>query len=52
MVCLYGESDPDAVCPDLPAGLTEVRRLPGGHHFGGDYAAVAQAVLPESTQKN
>jgi type IV secretory pathway VirJ component len=52
MVCLYGESDPDAVCPKLPAGLTEVRRLPGGHHFGGDYAAVARSVLPQELQKH
>jgi type IV secretory pathway VirJ component len=46
MVCLYGADDHDAVCPSLPAGLTDVRRLPGGHHFGGDYAAVTRAVLP------
>ena len=46
IVCLYGEADADAVCPSLPAGLATVRRLPGGHHFGGDYAAVARAVLP------
>jgi type IV secretory pathway VirJ component len=46
MVCLYGADDRDAVCPSLPAGLTDVRKLPGGHHFGGDYQAVARAVLP------
>jgi type IV secretory pathway VirJ component len=47
IVCLYGADDRDAVCPDLPAGLATVRKFPGGHHFGGDYAAVARAVLPE-----
>jgi type IV secretory pathway VirJ component len=51
IVCLYGETDDDAVCPSLPAGLATVRRMPGGHHFAGDYSAVAGQVLPPSTKK-
>lgn len=46
MVCIYGEEDEDAVCPQLPAGLARVEKLAGGHHFGGDFAAVAREVLP------
>lgn len=46
MVCIYGEGDSDAVCPALPAGLARVEKLGGGHHFGGDYAAVARQILP------
>jgi type IV secretory pathway VirJ component len=46
MVCIYGEDDTDAVCPRLPAGLARVEKLAGGHHFGGDFAAVARQVLP------
>ncbi len=46
MVCIYGEDDGDAVCPSLPAGLARVEKLAGGHHFGGDFAAVARQVLP------
>jgi len=46
MVCIYGEDDTDAVCPALPAGLARVEKLAGGHHFGGDFAAVARQVLP------
>lgn len=46
MVCIYGDGDPDAVCPVLPQGLARVEKLPGGHHFGGDFAAVARQVLP------
>jgi type IV secretory pathway VirJ component len=51
IVCLYGETDEDAVCPSLPAGLATVRRMPGGHHFGGDFSAVARQVLPASEKK-
>jgi type IV secretory pathway VirJ component len=46
MVCIYGESDGDSVCPLLPKGLARVEKLDGGHHFGGDFAAVAAHVLP------
>ncbi|HEX7374260.1 MAG TPA: AcvB/VirJ family lysyl-phosphatidylglycerol hydrolase [Steroidobacteraceae bacterium] len=46
MVCIYGEEDTDAVCPKLPAGLARVEKMAGGHHFGGDFAAVARQVLP------
>jgi type IV secretory pathway VirJ component len=46
MVCIYGADDEDAVCPKLPAGLARVEKLDGGHHFGGDFAAVARQVLP------
>lgn len=45
-VCIYGAEDEDAVCPKLPAD-SPVRtvKLAGGHHFDGDYAALAKAVL-------
>jgi type IV secretory pathway VirJ component len=46
MVCIYGEDDVDAVCPTLPAGLARIEKLDGGHHFGGDFDAVARQVLP------
>ena len=48
MVCIYGEDDADAVCPQLPPGLARVEKLSGGHHFNGDFAAVARQVLPLS----
>jgi type IV secretory pathway VirJ component len=46
MACIYGADDEDAICPTLSAGLARVERLDGGHHFGGDFAAVARQVLP------
>jgi type IV secretory pathway VirJ component len=42
--CFYGESEDDTACPALvPRGI-EIIRTPGGHHFGGDYAALAARI--------
>lgn len=43
--CVYGADDDDTVCPDLPADRGEVIKTEGGHHFDGDYAALAGDVL-------
>jgi type IV secretory pathway VirJ component len=44
-VCIYGVEDEDSVCPSLDARSFHLVQLPGAHHFHGNYAAVAQAVL-------
>lgn len=44
-LCVYGADDHDALCPKLPAGSAEVVRLPGDHHFKGDYATLATTIL-------
>jgi type IV secretory pathway VirJ component len=44
-LCLYGEDDDDALCPALPAGNAQVIKLPGDHHFKGDYDRLAQTLL-------
>ena len=45
-LCIAGADETDTPCASL-AGVRGVRtvRLPGSHHFNGDYAAVAEAVL-------
>lgn len=45
VVCVAGDGDDDSVCNKVPAGHMRTVTLPGGHHFDGDYGAVAQAVL-------
>lgn len=43
--CIYGAEETDSPCRTLKgAGLRGVE-LPGGHHFDGDYAQVARALL-------
>jgi type IV secretory pathway VirJ component len=43
--CVYGEEEKDTLCtaPEL-RGIERVRTA-GGHHFDGDYAALAQRIL-------
>jgi type IV secretory pathway VirJ component len=45
--CFHGEDEGDAsLCPELAAkGGVEVIRTAGGHHFDGDYEALASRIL-------
>ncbi len=52
VVCLYGESENDTLCPALERGSgVQVVRLTGGHHFGGEYAAIADRILQEAAAR-
>jgi type IV secretory pathway VirJ component len=44
-LCLYGEQDDDALCPELPSNGVTVLALPGDHHFKGDYDLLAKSLL-------
>jgi type IV secretory pathway VirJ component len=48
ITCVYGDKERHDVCPDLPDAEIAKVRLPGGHHFNGDYAALGEAVLAAS----
>ena len=45
VLCLAGRNEDDSLCRVVqpPAVVSEI--LPGGHHLGGDYAAVAALIL-------
>jgi type IV secretory pathway VirJ component len=45
ILCIYGEGDDDSLCPKLDPRKVKVVKLPGGHHFDGDYARLAQEIL-------
>ena len=45
VVCIYGADEADSACKELDRTLVNVLELPGGHHFGGDYQALASAIL-------
>lgn len=42
--CIYGAEEEDTPCPGLAARGVEVIRTDGGHHFDGDYEALAQKI--------
>ena len=45
ILCIYGEGDNDSLCPKLDATRVRIVKLPGGHHFNGDYAGLARQIL-------
>lgn len=51
IVCVYGTDEKGSLCPELAKNeadksLAEVKAFDGGHHFGGDYKALADALFP------
>ncbi|WP_293370528.1 AcvB/VirJ family lysyl-phosphatidylglycerol hydrolase [Nevskia sp.] len=45
LLCVWGEEDEDAICGSLTGPRLSVLKLPGGHHFDGDYEALAIKLL-------
>lgn len=48
ILCFHGKDEADSLCPALPRGLATPVLLEGGHHFGGDYGAIAKRILGEA----
>jgi type IV secretory pathway VirJ component len=51
IVCVYGTDEKGSLCPELrkneaDKSLAEVKSFGGGHHFGGDYKALADSLFP------
>lgn len=51
IICVYGTDEKGSLCPELLKNeadktLAEVKSFTGGHHFGGDYKALADALFP------
>lgn len=45
MLCVYGEEDEDSICGTLGGPKMSVLKLPGGHHFDGEYEMLAGKLL-------
>ena len=45
VVCVYGTREKDSLCPLLDRSAFVVIAQPGGHHFGGHYAEIVDAIL-------
>ena len=48
VLCLHGSKESDSLCPSLTPAQGKSIELPGAHHFGGDYEAVANLILKEA----
>ena len=48
LLCLYGEEEMDSLCRDLEPALAKVVAMRGAHHFGGNYDAIAEAILRQA----
>lgn len=44
-LCLYGQDERDSLCPQLAPAHVQAVPLAGGHHFGGEYGALAGRIL-------
>lgn len=45
ILCFYGEKERQSLGPLLDPALARTIRLPGGHHFDRNYAAIARRIL-------
>lgn len=45
VICVYGKEEDDAACPDPVLKHLTTIVTDGGHHFDGDYEAIAQRFL-------
>lgn len=44
-LCVYGVEEDDSLCPSLDARKIKLVKLPGGHHFDGNYDHLARIIL-------
>jgi len=52
VLCLYGSTETDSLCKNLDATLAKGTPLTGGHHFDGNYEAIADTILREANTTN
>jgi len=45
LLCVYGADETDSPCTQLDAARASIVKLPGGHHFDGDYPGLARTIL-------
>lgn len=46
LVCVYGEQEAaKTLCAQPGLGAARLMRLPGGHHYDGDYEALARRLI-------
>lgn len=48
LLCVYGKDEKASLCATLAPGTAVLDERSGGHHFGGDYHAIAERILDEA----
>ena len=48
VLCLYGAEEQDSPCPKLKSPDVHALALAGGHHFDGNYGALAEQILAQA----
>jgi type IV secretory pathway VirJ component len=49
VLCIYGEGEQDSICPSLHEPHVTSEQVGTGHHFGGEYAQLADKILTFAT---
>ena len=49
--CIYGEDEEGNACTDPALAPAELIRTSGGHHFDGDYEALARMILRSAERR-
>jgi type IV secretory pathway VirJ component len=49
--CFYGDEEEDTLCRDPALAAAEIIRTEGGHHFDGDYEALARRILAGAARR-
>ncbi|MGC7495328.1 virulence factor family protein [Pandoraea pneumonica] len=44
-MCVYGADEDDSNCPGLDPKRVQIVKMPGGHHFDGNYTKLADLIL-------
>jgi type IV secretory pathway VirJ component len=50
-LCVFGEDEDDSLCPQIKTRSFKALRLPGGHHFDGDYAKLAKIIMDAASTR-
>jgi len=45
ILCVYGAREKDSLCPLLDPALATPLKMKGGHHFAGNYKAIAEEIV-------
>jgi type IV secretory pathway VirJ component len=45
VLCIYGAGEQDSICPSLREARVTSEQVGTGHHFGGEYAQLAEKIL-------